>query len=51
MKSIEYANQAGLKTDIYIYPCIGRNATAQINNMIYKLGIQASNINTVWIDV
>ena len=30
-KSIPLSNQAGLTTDVYMFPCRGKNATAQVN--------------------
>lgn len=47
--NLNNARAAGLATDIYMFPCRGKDATAQVNAMIS--GISSNLYGTVWIDV
>ena len=40
--NIKLANQAGFLTDVAMYPCVGKNATSQVNEMIEYLDKQLS---------
>lgn len=48
-QSLTNAKSAGLTTDIYMFPCRGKNATAQVDEMISK--VSGSLYGMVWIDV
>lgn len=47
--NLQNARNAGLATDVYMFPCRGKNATSQVNEMISA--ISSSLYSTVWIDV
>jgi hypothetical protein len=47
--NLQNARTAGLTTDVYMFPCRGKNATAQVNELIG--GISGSLYTTIWIDV
>jgi GH25 family lysozyme M1 (1,4-beta-N-acetylmuramidase) len=47
--NLNNARAAGLATDIYMFPCRGKSATAQVDQMI--AGIPSNLYGTVWIDV
>lgn len=32
--SIQRSNNAGLSTDVYMFPCRGKNATVQVNELV-----------------
>jgi hypothetical protein len=49
VSNLNNARAAGLATDIYMFPCRGKDATAQVNAMIS--GISSNLYGTVWIDV
>jgi GH25 family lysozyme M1 (1,4-beta-N-acetylmuramidase) len=49
IQSLTNARSAGLSTDIYMFPCRGKNATTQVDEMIS--GITSSLYGMVWIDV
>ena len=34
---IQQSNRAGLSTDVYMFPCRGKNATVQVNELINYL--------------
>ena len=40
---------AGLQTDTYMFPCRGKNATAQVNEMIDN--IPGNLYDRIWIDI
>lgn len=42
------ARTAGLSTDVYMFPCRGKNATTQVNELIS--GISGNLYSTIWID-
>lgn len=42
------ARTAGLATDVYMFPCRGKNATTQVNELIS--GITGNLYSTIWID-
>ena len=46
---LQAARAAGLITDVYIFPCRGKSATAQVNEMFGA--ISSSLFGMVWIDV
>lgn len=48
-ENLNNAKAAGLITDIYMFPCRGKSATAQVDQMI--AGISGSLYGMVWIDV
>ena len=41
--------EAGLKTDTYMFPCRGKNATQQVNEMIDS--IPGNLYDKIWIDI
>lgn len=47
--NLNNARSAGLKTDIYMFPCRGKSATAQIDELIQK--IPENLYDTIWVDV
>ena len=49
VSNLNNARGAGLITDIYMFPCRGKNATAQVQSMVS--GISSNLYGTVWIDV
>lgn len=49
VQSLTNARSAGLTTDIYMFPCRGKNASAQVDEMMSK--VSASLYGMVWIDV
>lgn len=46
---IHNARAAGLKTDIYMFPCRGKNASAQVDELIK--GIPGDLYDIIWVDV
>ena len=48
-QSLTNAKSVGLATDMYMFPCRGKSATAQVDEMI--AGISGSLYTNVWIDV
>lgn len=48
-QSLENMRKAGLKTDVYMFPCRGKNAKFQVNDMINN--INASSYDKIWIDI
>ncbi len=49
VQSLKNARAAGLITDIYMFPCRGKSAQAQVDEMVS--GIDSSLYGMVWIDV
>lgn len=49
VQSLTNAKKAGLTTHMYMFPCRGKSATAQVDEMIKA--IPADLYGTVWIDV
>lgn len=57
--NIRQSNLAGLLTDVYLFPCRGKNATLQVNEMIDYLDATAANATspyeyiygTIWLDI
>ena len=47
--NLNNAKAAGLITDIYMFPCRGKSASAQVDQMI--AGIPGNLYGMVWIDV
>lgn len=47
--NLQNARTAGLTTDVYMFPCRGKNATSQVNELIS--GISGTLYSTIWIDV
>lgn len=47
--SLNNARSSGLTTDIYMFPCRGKSATAQVDEMMS--GISANLYGMIWIDV
>lgn len=47
--NIQNARAAGLSTEIYMFPCRGKDPTSQVNTLIS--GISTNLYSTVWIDV
>ena len=43
------AKKAGLITDIYMFPCRGKSATAQVDELIK--GVPKSLYGMIWVDV
>ena len=43
------AKEAGLTTDVYLFPCRGKNATTQVNDMISA--ISGNLYGMVWLDI
>lgn len=48
-QNLQNARAAGLSTEVYMFPCRGKNATSQINELI--AGISSTLYTTIWIDV
>ena len=46
--NLQNARAAGLSTEIYMFPCRGKDPTAQVNTLIS--GISTNLYSTVWID-
>lgn len=46
---LQNAKAAGLITDVYMFPCRGKNATAQVNEMFN--GIPSNLFGMVWLDI
>jgi hypothetical protein len=49
VQNLQNARAAGMITDIYMFPCRGKSASAQVDQMM--AGISASLYGMVWIDV
>lgn len=49
VSNLNNAKAAGLITDIYMFPCRGKSATTQVNEMFS--GIASNLYGMVWIDV
>lgn len=49
IQSLNNMRAAGLRTDVYLFPCRGKNATSQANEMIDK--IPGGLYDKVWIDI
>ena len=49
VSSLQNAKAAGLITDIYMFPCRGKSASAQVDQMV--AAISGSLYGMVWIDV
>lgn len=49
VQGLKNAKAAGLSTDIYMFPCRGKNAKAQVDEMF--AAIDHTLYGTVWIDV
>lgn len=59
--SIQLSNQAGLSTDVYMFPCRGKNATTQVNELIDFLDSMMKTpgtssyyeyqTGTIWLDI
>ena len=41
--------EAGLETDVYMFPCRGKNATAQVNDLVDN--IPGNLYGRIWIDI
>ncbi len=49
VQNLNNAKSAGLTTDVYMFPCRGKSATAQADEVVN--GIHAGLYGTIWIDV
>lgn len=49
VQSLKNMKEAGLETDTYMFPCRGKNATAQANEMVSN--IPENLYNRIWIDI
>lgn len=49
VQTLTHIKSAGLKADIYMFPCRGKNATVQVNEMLSA--IPSALYDRVWIDV
>lgn len=49
VQSLTNAKNAGLSTDVYMFPCRGKSATSQVDEMVSK--IPANLYGTIWVDV
>jgi len=49
VQSLKNMREAGLETDTYMFPCRGKNATAQVNEMIDH--IPGDLYGRIWIDI
>ena len=49
VQGLTNAKAAGLTTDVYLFPCRSKSATAQVDQMF--AGISANLFGMVWIDV
>jgi GH25 family lysozyme M1 (1,4-beta-N-acetylmuramidase) len=41
--------KAGIAADVYLFPCAGSNASAQVGSMLQ--GLRSSNFSRVWLDI
>ncbi len=48
-KNLENARAAGLSTDVYMFPCRGKSANAQVDQLV--AGVPTNLYGTIWIDV
>jgi GH25 family lysozyme M1 (1,4-beta-N-acetylmuramidase) len=48
-QNLNNAKSAGLSTDVYMFPCRGKNPTTQVNELV--AGVTGSLYSTIWIDV
>lgn len=49
VQSLTNAKSAGLQTDVYMFPCRGKSANTQADELVN--GIKASLYERIWIDV
>jgi GH25 family lysozyme M1 (1,4-beta-N-acetylmuramidase) len=49
VKSLSNIKAAGLKADVYMFPCRGKEAAAQVTELVN--GISASLYDTIWLDI
>ena len=56
--NIYNSNKAGLSTDVYMFPCRGRNATQQVSELVEYLDSMADSSSfyshatgTIWLDI
>ena len=49
VQSLKNMREAGLETDTYMFPCRGKNAAAQVNEMIDN--IPGNLYGRIWIDI
>jgi GH25 family lysozyme M1 (1,4-beta-N-acetylmuramidase) len=49
VSNLNNAKAAGLKTDVYFFPCRGKSATAQVDQMV--AAISSSLYGTIWLDI
>lgn len=49
VNNLQNAKAAGLITDIYMFPCRGKSASAQVDQMV--AAISANLYGMVWVDV
>ncbi|CAM6002220.1 unnamed protein product [Sphagnum balticum] len=49
VQTLRNAKSSGLATDIYMFPCRGKNATTQVNEM--TANVPSDLYSTVWIDI
>lgn len=49
IQSLENMKKAGLKTDVYMFPCRGKLAIAQVDEMINN--IPSTSYDRIWIDI
>jgi GH25 family lysozyme M1 (1,4-beta-N-acetylmuramidase) len=48
-QNLQSARAAGLSTEVYMFPCRGKNATSQVNELI--AGISSNLYSNIWIEV
>ena len=48
-QSLENMQKAGLKTDVYMFPCRGKSAKTQVDDMINN--IPSTSYDRIWIDI
>jgi len=48
-QSLENMKKAGLKTDVYMFPCRGKSAKSQADDMINN--IPSTSYDRIWIDI
>ena len=49
VQSLKNMKMAGLETDVYMFPCRGKNAIAQVNEMMSS--IPESHYKKIWVDI
>jgi len=49
--SLAVLNSIGIPPDVYMFPCVGQQASSQVSSMVSQLQASNSQFGTVWLDV